>query len=444
MNLKLFSGLLIIFAASSIWLGKRAATGQKTNEEYFLMGRKLGLFALMMTLLATQVGGGALMGAAEEAYTQGWAVLFYPLGMVLGLCVLGLGYGGKMRKLNLTTVPEIFEKIYHSTFLRQLAALLSIASIYFILIGQAIAARKFFVSIDFGGNHLFIGFWIVLVAYTAMGGLRAVVSTDMMQASFILFTLALAFCFSASPPSPSFVENLAFKELGATPWLSWLLLPLFFMLIEQDMGQRCFAAKKPRTVTLAALGAGGLLLAISLVPIYFGREAARLGLEIPAGSSVLITAVRALNTPILSTCVLCAILMAIISTADSLLCSISSNIACDFPKLRKSVFTSQLITCFVGISTLGLSFLFDNVVTMLLFSYELAVSLLFVPVTLAIWTKNPRAQSAVSAMIFGSLSFLLCRFWTPPFPKEFFILLIAFTAFFLAKLFQETGEKRVS
>lgn len=114
MNIKLFFSLLLILGIASIWLGRRASSGQKTNEDYFLMGRKLGLFSLVMTLLATQIGGGALMGASEEAYSQGWGVLFYPLGMVLGLCVLGFGYGAKLRRLNLTTVPEIFEKIYRS------------------------------------------------------------------------------------------------------------------------------------------------------------------------------------------------------------------------------------------------------------------------------------------------------------------------------------------
>nr|MCH9690309.1 sodium:solute symporter family protein [Gammaproteobacteria bacterium] len=186
MNIRLFFGLLVGVATLSLWLGKRASSGQKNNEDYFLMGRKLGLFALFMTLLATQVGGGALIGAAEEAYAKGWTVLFYPLGMVLGLLVLGCGYGAKMRRLNLTTVPEIFDKIYRAPNLRQIASLLSIASLYFILVAQAIAARKFFFSLGFAGPYLFVGFWIVLTLYTVLGGLKAVVSTDILQALFIL------------------------------------------------------------------------------------------------------------------------------------------------------------------------------------------------------------------------------------------------------------------
>lgn len=433
MNTTLFFGLLIFLGATSIWLGRRASKGQKSNDDYFLMGRKLGLFALIMTLLATQIGGGALMGASEEAYAQGWGVLFYPLGMVLGLLVLGLGYGAKLRKLNLTTVPEIFEKIYRSRSLRQAAALLSIASLYLILIGQAIAARKFFISIGFDGNLLFIGFWLVLVLYTVMGGLKAVVTTDIMQTFFILIAFGIA-VFASFTAGPISEPSVPFTSSTRTPWFTWLALPLLYMLIEQDMGQRCFAAKKPRTVTIAAITAACALLIVSLVPIYFGRKAGALGIAIPEGSSVLITAIRALTNPTVATFVICAILMAIVSTADSLLCSISSNIACDFTLTRKSVFISQATTFLVGMSTLALSFLFDNVVMMLMFSYELAVSLLLVPVTMAVWTKKPNKRSAAVAMILGLASFALCKVWTPPLPKELLTLACAFGGFAISEL----------
>lgn len=435
MNIKLFFILIAFLGIASIWLGKRASTGQKTNEDYFLMGRKLGLFSLFMTLLATQVGGGALIGASEEAFNRGWGVLFYPLGMVFGLLALGCGYGAKMRQLNLTTVPEIFEKIYRAPRLRQIAALLSIVSLYFILIGQAVAARKFFFSLGKQGDLLYIGFWLVLVVYTVMGGLKAVVSTDILQALFIIiaFLLAITTYFASQSSLPEILPEFPAQPSEPAPWLAWLLLPLFFMLIEQDMGQRCFAAKKPRTVTIAAILAAVSLFLISLIPIYFGRKASLLGVEIPEGASVLITSVQALTNPIVSTFVICAILMAVISTADSLLCSISSNVACDFPVLNQSVFASQAITGAVGITTLILSFLFNDIVQMLMFSYELAVSILFVPVTMAIWKNNPQTRSAAIAMVCGGVSFAACKLWPPPFPKELFTLLCAFGGFFLSE-----------
>lgn len=435
MNIPLFFSLLAILGMTSLWLGKKAAAQSKNNEDYFLMGRQLGLFSLVMTLLATQIGAGALMGAAQEAYTQGWSVIFYPLGMVLGLLVLGLGYGAKIRKLNLTTLAEVFERIYQAPRLRQLASLLSIASLFLILVGQAIAARTFFASLGFDSKLLFTCFWFVLVLYTVMGGLKAVVNTDILQASFILIVLTLAvIAFQLSPQLSTPVAN-PIPPLKTAPWATWLLMPLFFMLIEQDMGQRCFAAKNPRTVSIASLSAGLILLLVSLAPIYFGTQAAQNGIAIPEGTSVLIGSVKALTNPTVCTFVVCAVLMAIVSTADSLLCSVSSNIASDFPKIKGSVRISQAITVLVGISALSLSFLFDNVVTMLMFAYELAVSLLFVPITFGVWMKKPEKISATTSIAVGFLGFLTLRNFSFPLPSELLTLLFAAAAFIVCELF---------
>lgn len=452
MNLPLFIGLLVLLGGASLYLG-RGTKKTETSEDFFLMGRKLGLFGLIMTLLATQIGGGALLGAAEEAYTRGLSVIFYPLGMVLGLVVLGMGYGAKMRKLNLKTVPEIFEKIYGSITLRQIASLLSIASLFLILVGQGIAARKFFTALGFHGDLLFILFWSVLIAYTVRGGLSAAVKTDILQASFIIVTLGIAL-FAASqaavqPQSLSAPHVLA----TSTPWLSWLLLPLLFMLIEQDMGQWCFAAKNPKTVSMASLIAAVVLMAVALIPIFFGVMAAKSGLEVKQGSSVLITSVEALTNPTVATFVICAVLMAIISTANSLLCSVSSNISCDFPKLGRSVMTSRTITFLVGIVSLALAFAFDNVVAVLMFSYELATCVLFAAVTMAVWTKNPHKNSAIWSMSVGALCFITMKIWTFPIPKEIVSLSASLGAFILSEWFYKTknpilenatGDKRGS
>ncbi len=332
MNLPLFFTLFFLLTLGSLWIGKKAAKNSNSAEDFLLSGRSIGLFPLIMTLLATQLGGGALMGAAEEAYVRGWSVLFYPLGMVVGLIVLGMGFGAKMRRLQLTTVAELFESVYGSISLRKFASLLSIVSLFLILTAQAIAARKFFSALGFETDLLFTIFWMILVAYTVMGGLKAVVQTDILQASFILIAFLATFIWLASKPAPLIsTEMLPSSPPTAIPWLTWFLMPLLFMLIEQDMGQRCFAAKRPRTVSYASCIAGILLLVACLCPIYFGVLAGKSGLSIPEGSSVLITAVKTFTTPTFSTLLILSILMAIISTADSLLCSITSNLSVDFP-----------------------------------------------------------------------------------------------------------------
>ena len=53
----------------------------------------------------------------------------------------------------------------------------------------------------------------------------------------------------------------------------WLLMPLLFMVIEQDMGQRCFAGASPEIVSRASFLAGICTMIICIVPVFFGSLA---------------------------------------------------------------------------------------------------------------------------------------------------------------------------
>lgn len=440
MSIPLFFGVVGLLGSIYIWIGKCASRDLQTSEDYFLMGRNLTFFPLSLTLLATQLGGGTLLGAAQEAYQKGWLVLFYPLGACLGFFFLGAGFGGKLRKLNISTVAEIFEKIYQSRCQRYIASGLSIVALFFILVAQGIAARFFFVAMGAEEPMIFIVFWSVLVAYTVMGGFKAVVNTDILQTLFIIATLGLAF-FSIDFSVVSTTIDVYIAEsvgISEIPWSTWLFMPLLFMLIEQDMGQRCFAAKNPRMISISAIAAGVVLLFSSVVAIYFGVLARDLGIQVTGNASVLIESIKALTNPIVATLFMVAIFMAVISTADSLLCSISSNLSCDFLVSQKMseiqrVRISQLLTLITGIGSLGIAYLFDNVVTMLMISYELSVCILFVPITAAVFSNRPSRFGAYLSMVLGAAGFILFRFVDLLFPKEVMTISLSLVGYILGQ-----------
>lgn len=438
MNIYLFWFIIGLMGLAYLWIGKTASESLEDNEDYYLMHRRLTFFPLCLTLLATQLGGGTLVGAAQEAYLKGWLVLFYPAGVCLGLFTLSMGFGAKLRSLNISTMAEIFEKIYKSRTQRYLASALSIISLFFILVGQAIAARKFFVALGVIDSWAFFLFWTVLVTYTVMGGFKAVVNTDVLQISFVLIVLMLTY-FSIDTPSIPSPSSEPLPLDNAVPWTTWLFMPFLFMLIEQDMGQRCFAAKSPRTVSFAAFAAGVLLILASVVAVYLGVEARRLGIEVSASSSILIEAVKVLTNPTVATFFMAAVLMTVISTADSLLCSISSNLSCDFLP-STGMQQARWITLITGLSALGIAIFFDNVVSMLMLSYELSVCVLFVPIAAAILSKTPSRLGAYSALFIGSLGFVAFRIVEPPLPREILTIGLATVGYFLGKALSATSE----
>src|SRR5688572_12044172 len=147
MNVSLFISMLFCLQLFYWLIGQKASKKVQGKEDYFLAGKGVTLYPLMMTFLATQVGGGLILGSAEEAYQWGWPVLLYPLGQALGLIVLGSGIGSKLAQFKISTVAELFEVVYGSLALRKVASLLSVVSLFMILVAQLVASHKFLVSL---------------------------------------------------------------------------------------------------------------------------------------------------------------------------------------------------------------------------------------------------------------------------------------------------------
>jgi SSS family solute:Na+ symporter len=196
-------------------------------------------------------------------------------------------------------------------------------------------------------------------------------------------------------------------------------MPALFSLIEQDLAQRFFAARTQRIATLSALCSCIFLILFALIPIYFGMQAKLLGVIVPAGISPLIPTIELLTNELMVIFCLCAIIAAITSTADSLLCAISSNAAQDFevPLMGNALTQSKLITLIVGIGALAASyFVPQNIITILIDSYAISVSCLLVPLTWAYFKETVSKKAAVISIISGLIAFIIMPLWQTNMP----------------------------
>lgn len=443
MDIAFFLPLLFGLQAFYWFVGRRASKNVKTHEDYFLAGKSVRFFPLMMTFLATQVGGGVVLGAADEAFQYGWPVLLYPLGAALGLILLGSGVGRKLAGFPVSTVAEIFEIVYRSPRLRKIVSLLSVVSLFMILAAQIIASSKFLVSIGFTNTPLFIAFWAIVILYTVQGGLKAVISTDIAQASFFSFVFLVCFGFVAiaHPESGFQLPQLDHFASVTSKFTGWLLMPLMFMVIEQDMAQRCFAGSSAKIVSKASLLAGISTMVIGVIPVFFGVLGKSLELDVPKGASVLMATIAATTNPWVTALVGCAILAAIISTATSLINAISSNLSHDFAPKRENVRGIKGITAAIAIAAIVFAFFFDNVVDMLIQSYDLSVSCLFVPLIFALWKKQGNLLSALLSIVLGAAGFFCFRIVEVPFPKEIACVVLSLAGYACGELVSRHRSK---
>ena len=431
-----------------MYLGYIASKRISTLKDYFLAGRDLGFFALVSTLIATQLGSGTLLGIAQKSYEVGYYGILYALGMSIGFIILSLGLASRMQALDVATTAELFETRYNSVTLRKIASILSIITLCGILIGQIVASREFIVGIfqsqSLGTEIMFLLFWIFIITYTILGGLKAVVITDVFQLFYIIVVFTGIFVYALWQEPASFFKvsnllgtqkqfNISYYELMT--FLPTLIAPALFSLIEQDLAQRFFSARTKIIATSSAIVSSIFMIAFAIIPIYFGMQAKLLNLIIPAGSNPLIPGLQYYANNFVFALLICGLIAAITSTADSLLCAISSNVAQDFKFSflgnKQSIQRSQWITLFVGISMLTLSYFINaGIIDIIISSYSISISTLFVPLIICYFKKNVCRQAAWASVIIGAISQIL--FWLyPVFLADLYIIGIATLAFIL-------------
>lgn len=426
--LSVFSLLSIIYFC----IGWYASSQVQTNEDYFLAGRDLGFGAVTFTLVATHLGGGVLAGGAQEGFVHGYYGMLYGLGLAVGLLLLGSGFAAKLRDFNVPTTAALFETKYRSPFLKKVASFLMIVSLAFILVGQVIATRGLLFGIGVQSEWVVILFWLLMVIYTMVGGLKAVVLTDIAQVIFILFLFTSVFVYFLSLEPASFFtlghlcslqDSFSSENITLLGSVNMFLMPVLFNFIEQDMAQRFFAARTKRIATMAAIAAAVCIILFLAIPVYFGMKAKLLGLSVPAGANPLITVLGNLTGDIVMVLVACGVLAAITSTADSLMCAVSSNIVQDFDcKLfqgENGLKASKWVTLLTGLFALLAGYYFTNILSLFAQSYEFTVSCLFVPIFVCFYKKdNFSSYAAGGAIAMGMIGFVLFRIVPLPYLRE--------------------------
>ena len=193
------------------WLAHRAGSGKSFLSDYFLSGRSLGMIALALTFGATSASAGSFAGFPSLIYAHGWVLaLWIASYMIFPLCGMGL-LGKRLNKIarmtGAITVPDVLRERFSSPSLALISTVLLalMLTVYLIpqftlaslimqqLLGEAAAYQRTAMGLANLAPWLVPGgvsaeyvlglvvFSVMVVGYTAFGGFRAVVWTDILQ-----------------------------------------------------------------------------------------------------------------------------------------------------------------------------------------------------------------------------------------------------------------------
>lgn len=178
--------VLVAYAAAVVGLGLLAQRRQGGGEHFFLGGRDLPWTLVGASILATAFSASSLLGGPGEAWQHGLLWLQLQLGDLLAIVVVALLFIPFFRGLSLTTAYEYLERRFGPRT-RTLAALLFQAQVLLraglLVYGPALALSTL---TGIGLRECIVAVGVVATAYTLMGGITAVVWTDVLQLVVVL------------------------------------------------------------------------------------------------------------------------------------------------------------------------------------------------------------------------------------------------------------------
>ena len=372
--------IVIIYMVGIMAIGIIAGYRKNTtSQQFFLAGKSLRWPMIGAALFTANISTIHLVGLAADGYRIGFVVGNFEWMATFTLIVLGLIFVPFYLRSKITTLPEFLEKRY-SPAPRMIMALITVISAMLIHIGISIYAGAMVFLYFFGIPVVWSVIVIALVAatYTIIGGLRAIVVTDTIQAVLLLSGAIVLTMFAIFALPDRGIHSLAdlqaavkgdqlnmlhsFRNpetgrLNEYSWVSVLLgypiLGIWYWCTDQTIVQKTLGARSMRDGQLGAVFAGGL----KILPLFFMVLPGVLGYVlfqdlIEQPNETLLVMIQELLPSGLKGLLAAGLLAAVMSTVESALNSTATVVAEDIVKrMRPQTSDRALVT--IGRITAG-------------------------------------------------------------------------------------------
>ena len=356
-----------MMAIGVFFFAKSKSNGEK---EYFLGGRQMGPWVTAMSAQASDMSAWLLMGLPGSILAFGLGQAWIGIGLAIGTALNWIFIAKRLRKFSKAagdaiTMPQYLSNRFATAnpALKIICAIVFLVSFTLYVASAFSAGAKVFSDLfpELGMQNAMIIFALIILAYTFLGGFKAVCWTDFFQGGLMLVALitvpvvivftqnldtsALA-TISANGTEYTFVSNLfdaSWKDIASgLGWgLGYFGMPhilVRFMSIEKPS-----MVKKSATVAIIWVV---ITLLAAIFIAYLGRMV--VGTELLAKGAqelIFVTLARRLFPGFIAGILLAAIIAASMSTADSQLLVASSSFTSDIykPIIRKDASEKELL-----------------------------------------------------------------------------------------------------
>ncbi|MCA9171570.1 MAG: sodium:solute symporter family protein, partial [Planctomycetales bacterium] len=348
---------ILVYLFSLIVIGAIAYRARRDSslKDFYLAGKGIGFVTLLLTLYSTQYSGNTLFGFTGATYRIGysWAVCIH---FMTSIVVVYLAFAPGLYRLakqhHFITPVDYLDYRFGDWRLSLVSSIVMIGAISNYLLAQLMAMGSALEGLtDADPVRAYragvVVLALVIVVYESLGGFRAVAWTDVIQGTvlgvgFVLLLCAVCYEYgSIQKASETLLANEPAKfKLPEADWIrTWfsyvLVVGLGGALYPQSI-QRIYAAKSAKTLQRSLRVMAFLPLTTTLIAVIVGIYGAANfpGLTRQQSDTILTVVCRQIQQESLLgywlvVVLFSAVLAAIMSTADSVLLSISSMVTKD-------------------------------------------------------------------------------------------------------------------
>ena len=270
---------IVLYFVAVFGVGFYFSLQKRDTHGYFLAGHKTGWFALGTSVFATNISSEHFIGLAGSGAAMGLAVGAYEWSASFCLFVLGWLLIPYYLKSRVFTMPEFLERRYNPQCRWYLTSI-SVFAYIFTKISVCLFAGAILLKAVLGWDYVTSSLFLVVATgiYTVLGGLSAVIYTDLIQAliliggSIVLTMLGLAkvggFAGLRSSLPADFFHMIKPLSDPAYPWLGTTLgvfiLGIWYWGTDQFIVQKALSA---RNLSQARAGLN-FTAALKILPVF--------------------------------------------------------------------------------------------------------------------------------------------------------------------------------
>lgn len=180
-----FLGCLVVGLWSKF---RKTRLSDETAETYFLAGRSMMWWAVGPSLFASNIGSEHFVGLAGSGAATGIGVVSYEWQACWILLLLGWVFVPIYLRSRVFTMPEFLQKRFQSQWIRTYLTAVALISYVFTKTSVDIYAGSVFLYEAVGWNVYISAACILAITavYTLLGGLTAVIYTDVLQCTIMI------------------------------------------------------------------------------------------------------------------------------------------------------------------------------------------------------------------------------------------------------------------